>query len=212
MRVSEALARAPRVLGGLDNTAQRRVRAMAEAFVDERVRCVASEREAAIAYRVLAELGELPTRRELVDPKTYRTDVQKEHARACAPTLKPPPFLRIAERDAPELIVGWLFRGERGWTVEVSERFDPADVASFFEEILGGLDPAGVPRVVHEGGVPRHAADGSLVLDGVVRLEDGDPLELVRSAAAFAAGTFHGTVVETHGARPTARDLALIPD
>jgi hypothetical protein len=165
-------------------------------FVQERVRPAPDEREAAFAYRVLQELGQVAYRTEEVDPATYQSPLQREVAASQVSAERPRPHLRVSSGDGGR-VLGYCYREEAGarWSLDFADDPEAAEAAYVVERFLTA-DPAGVPRVLHEGGQPRRNPDGSLVLEGTVPLDTAQPVELLRSLQPFVQDPYQAEVVE----------------
>lgn len=197
MPAEEAVRLAQEALEPLDDARREEVAARAAAFLDAQVLPQDDEREALLAYRILQELGRVPYREEEVDERTYITPTQREVAAAQLARERPRPHLVVLSRAGDLLGYVWREPAQGRWVLDFAQVPAAADAARMAQSVLGGLDPGGVPRVVHDAaGRPRRDEDGSLVLDGVVPLDAPDPREALRSLAAFLTDPFDAAVVE----------------
>ncbi len=196
MPAEEAVRLAQEALEPLDDARRQEVAARASAFLDARVRPDDDERETLLAYRVLQELGRVPYREEAVDPKTWLTPTQREVAFTQLARERPRPHLCVLSGQGD--LLGYVWREPSGrWVLDFAQVPAAADAVRLTHTVLGGLDPGGVPRVVHDdAGRPRRDDDGSFVLDGVVPLDAPDPRELLRSLGAFLTDPFAAVLVE----------------
>lgn len=196
MPAEEAVRLAQEALEPLDEARRQEVAARADAFLEARVQPTDDEREALLAYRVLQELGRVPYREEAVDPATYLTPTQRDVAFTQLARERPRPHLVVISATGD--LLGYVWREPAGrWVHDFAQVPAAADAVRLTHTVLGGLDPNGVPRVVHDAaGRPRRDEDGSFVLDGTVPLDAPDPRDVLRSLAAFLTDPFETVVVE----------------
>ena len=181
-----------RAIAELSPDRREAVHARADDYLARRVQPSAYTASDARAYRVLQELGLVAYQRQTADPVTLLTPLQAElYARQVA---KPPPLprVRVALREHPDTTIGWIHfdGGTRRWTATFSEHPARPDAEAILLEAMpvqGGV----IRRVVHDQrGQPVRGADGKLVIEGEIRLDSGDQLDILRSYAAFLGRTF----------------------
>lgn len=185
-----------RAVAELSETERAAVHARADEFLARRVKPSAQTAGDARAYRVLQELGRVAYHRQAVDPVSLLTPLQEELYAAQVASPPPPPRVRVALRERPGTVIGWIHfdRGRGRWTSTFSEHPARPDAESLLLEALpvqGGV----IRRVVHdERGQPVRGPDGNLVIDGVLPLDGSDQLAVLRCYAAFLGKRFAAEV------------------
>jgi ADP-ribosylglycohydrolase len=167
-----------------DLVAQARERALQ--YLADHVMPSADQREAALAYCMLRELGLVAYEQQEVDPVTGLTTMQQEIYLRQVESRPTPPCLRVALLQRPSDTLCWMYRDATGgWTTRVSDH--PAtsgaiDCLTWATTITKG----GVPRVEHdEHGSPKRTTDGRFVTGPALDKQSPDHAGYLRSIAAF---------------------------
>ena len=179
-------------VSGLPAAEYAALHARADDFMARRVKPSPHTEADARSYRVLQELGKVHYQRQAVDRESLLTPLQAELYARQVSSPPPPPRLRVALREPPHSVIGWIhFDGERRrWTSIFSEHPARPDAEVILLEAMpvqGGV----IRRVVHdERGQPVLDAKGNLVIDGEIPLDTGAPVDILRSYAAFLGRRF----------------------
>lgn len=192
MPAEDAQAQAQGLLSAMPPALREPLLARVDLHLAEHVQPSPFEAAACRAYRVLQELGRVPYLHQSLDPVTLLTPLQAAIHQGQAEGERPRPHLRIDGEDGP---LGFIYRQGERWVQDFTEapqaRRAARMVGSFIRAERGEL-----PRVVGAAeGAPRRNPDGSLVLDGVVSRQVADPVEYLRSLAAFCDGLFTCQIV-----------------
>ncbi|WP_327586283.1 hypothetical protein OHA25_04080 [Nonomuraea sp. NBC_00507] len=187
MPVDEAMGRVEASLDELDPQRRQEVLALAENALRERVDPPLSEDAPACrAYLVLLQLGQVYYHEQHVDPQTLLTPLQEEIHAGQMVSQRPRPHVRFD--DPHRRVVGYLYRTDGRWVLDMDESPHAGQVTNMVQ-FWRRLSRGGVPRLVlDQNGVARgHPSGQGLLTEGIVPHDTDEPLEYLRSVAAFVA-------------------------
>lgn len=193
-------------VAGLSPGERDAVHARADDYLARRVKPSPQTASDARAYRVLQELGKVDYQRQAVDRETLLTPLQAELYARQVSSPPPPPRVRVALRERPDMVIGWIhYDGERRrWNSTFSEHPARPDAEVILLEAMpvkGGV----IRRVVRdERGEPAKDAKGNLVIDGEIPLDSGDRIDILRSYEAFLGKRFAAELQLAGGTAPVA--------
>lgn len=176
--------------------ADRRAKLDADAVAALAARVRPPDADAALCrgYLALKGAGEVGYAVQDVDPDTLLTPLQADVHRSQLASPRPVPHVRFDGPDGAP--VGFLYRGQAGWVLDVDE----GPLARTVRDLVGEWRRAGkggVPRVLFDdAGAPRlHPSGQGLATDGIVPADTDQPLDYLQSVAAFIGQRHRATVV-----------------
>jgi len=186
-RVTDVRAKFEQVFTNLSESQRQATLQRVNEVMEQRVQPFAEQADDVRAYCVLQTLGLVTYQWQRPDPQTTLTPLQEEMCAEQVATPRPPPCLRVALRDSPDKILGWIYRNpaNRIWPRDFSDQPAGDEAGEALSRIMT-LGTKGIPHVRHDAsGRPVRSADRTFVIDGDLDPDTGDVIECLRSIAAL---------------------------
>jgi hypothetical protein len=169
------------------------VASAAEGILQSRVAPDAVHVDVLRKYVTLQLLDLVPYRMEEVDPATYTTRLQEEVRESQLLSERPRPHLRVADRNAPSRVFGFVYRGKRGLVVL---DFAEGVGADYAVQILSAVMGPKIQRAIVEDGVTALNPDGTVKVGELIDTSTADPIVVLQSLRIYVEDRYHTQIVE----------------